>query len=170
MQPSYEALECLAVVYGTTVEWLRDGNPVVNIWPEIQSSAMLRDIGSANVPRAVRVSRILSFLNTRFPGHLRYSDIEAIMGLEDTGVIDGIIAGNSPTEGFVATLAELTGIPAKWLELGNMYPLGELGIQGISAERLQKWLTLGVRAEQAGIPVEAFEAFIKQMTITKGGA
>jgi hypothetical protein len=87
-------------------------------------------------------------------------------------LVESVMTGETaPTEEFVKTLAQLSGVPFGWIQVGNIDSLAGLGaFDGWSADRIRSWLELAVRAEAIGVSADDMAALLNTVGKIKGGA
>lgn len=164
-----ETLEKLAPVYKTTTEWLRNGDPRVDIRDEIAVMPWFEEISNPAVPRGRRVAFILNYLRTRYSGHLSLEDLTDIFGL-DAEDIEAIAEEKcEPTPTFVKALSQLCSIPADWFELGNLAKQRLYPNIDMDEDEAKQWLSLAVKAKEAGIALQQLEAIIDALTTKERG-
>lgn len=163
-------LDKLAPIYRSSVPWLRDGNPEVNVWSEFQETRAFKEVNDPSVGPARRVKAVLVFINDYYSGHLCFADVAKLLDLSYS-VIRNILDGKAPTDHFIRELQRLTGVPASWMQLGSFAPLSGLGpIDGITPDELKKLLALGVKAKAIGIRIDNLAELLEVMGNAKGRA
>lgn len=171
MPISTDALELLAPVYGTTVAWLRDGVPEVAIWSRFQETPYYAKLGSSNSSPGERTAAVIYFASDLYPGHLGPGDIASYLSVSRQLVDDVRNLKRPPTDEFMRAVAQLTGVPYAWLQIGNAESLHKLGYQdGWSVEQLRRWLEVAKRAESMGVSPDDMGAILTIMGKNKGGA
>lgn len=135
----------LALVYHTTIEYLRDGNPRVNAWRAFRDSHLYdKSNGGTRTDRTIAV---LDYLNDTYSGHLNYKDVARILDVREY-VVDNIRSkASAPAPGFVQALAELAGIPAVWVEHGDTPRPEQAEIDGLPPYVLNQLLALARQAK-----------------------
>jgi transcriptional regulator with XRE-family HTH domain len=171
MPISTDALEQLAPVYGTTVAWLRDGVPEVDVWSRLQESPEFIKLGSSTVSPGERTSAVINFASRQYPGHLDPGDISSNLSVSRQLVDDVRNLRRPPTDEFMRAIAQLTSVPYAWLQIGNAESLHRLSPQdGWSVEQLRRWLEVAKRAESMGVSPDDMGAILTIMGKNKGGA
>lgn len=167
--PKLETLEKLAPVYKTTVEWLRNGDPRVDIRDEVASQPWFQAISDSTVSRERRVSAILKYLNGRYSGHLTYEDQAEIFGVDLDDIQAIVNEEREVTPNFIKALSQLTSIPVEWFELGNLAKPVLYPAAALDDEEIQRWLSLAAKAKEAGIGITQLEKIIDALTMKERG-
>lgn len=117
--PTLDMLTVLARLYGTTVEYLRDGRVEVDLLAALIRDPQYRSMGmAAPHDRALGVALLAA---TRYSGHLRTEDQAAYLGLSEEEY-RAQLHGRAPlTDDTLRGLARLTGVPVGWLRIGHWY-------------------------------------------------
>lgn len=117
--PSSEELTALAGVYGTTAEWLRDADPKVMAWEEFRKSTWFQETNLFAAGYVQRTAAVLHYLNSRYPGHLTYTDVADNLHLTDRPVLL-VLTGQPVRFHFLEAFSKLCGIGTTWLLFGEV--------------------------------------------------
>lgn len=165
-----EMLLGFAKAYGTTLEWLRDGNPRVCIWRDLIKTETYQTVGDLSATVKDRVSAVISYLNLRYPGHMATEDLAEHFGLPLSVILDVCERRTEPSDYFVRTLGELAGVEYGWLQIGNHHFVADkLPVTQWNTNRMNEWLALGHEAETNGIPLETVRAFVQTLKTNNKG-
>lgn len=166
---SLETLQKLAPIYKTTVKWLRNGDPRVDIRNEVASMPWFEELSDSTVPREKRVAFVLNYLSTRYSGHLSYEDLANIFGL-DIEDIEAIANGQMEiTSTFIKALSQLCSIPVEWFELGNLGMPRLYPATSLDDEEIKRWLSLAAKAKEAGVGIAQLEKIIDALSTKERG-
>lgn len=157
-----EMLALLAGVYRTTVTWLRDGNPRVDIWSEFIQSEGYRLVGGLTATGTERTAAILHFLAARYPGHMLVEDIAKHFHVSVDLVTRIYNQETEPKKAFLMSLSDLAGVPEGWLQVGDHHFMAnEFPVEQWTPEEIRQVIQLGQMAKQAGVPFDHLVAFVK---------
>lgn len=117
--PTLDMLTVLAKMYGTTVEYLRDGQVEVDLLGAVIRDPQYRAMGLASPHERANGVALLAAIT--YPGHMRIEDQAAYLGLSEEQY-QAQLHGRTPlTDDTLRGLARLTGVPVGWLRVGHWY-------------------------------------------------
>lgn len=121
--PTVEALEALARVYRTSVEYLRDGRPEVDVWAALTRDPQFRGANAAGP--SDRANTVVYFVSFMYPGHLNLEDVSNYLGM-DCSDLSPILKGQAPlSDALLVGISQLSSVPVDWLRLGHFAFLPE---------------------------------------------
>lgn len=166
--PSIEMLSALAGVYKTTLEWLRDGNPNVDVWTSFQTTSAYAETSNPSVLPGKRIGAVLQYTIDQYPGHWSVNDLAHYMRVSPEDA-HAYLDGERAEPDLIAWVSELTGVPTSWLHLGTYYDiptyLSDVSWQPGDVRRI---LAIGLRARKAGI-LDELEGIVSVLEKQKGG-
>lgn len=158
--PTIEVLEAITQRFGTTVDYLWRGDRRVNIWPELLASPEFSELSKPTRPRGDRFRWVVLTLATRYPGHLSIEDIAREMGIDEESLRDCLQGRVEPADHQLKVLAELSGVPEKWLRFGALAFL-DLPARCTDVGRMANYLSAIQAAAAYDVPPEVLQTAIE---------
>ncbi|MBY6276825.1 MAG: hypothetical protein CWE10_11560 [Symbiobacterium thermophilum] len=117
--PTLDMFVILARLYGTTVEYLRDGRVEVDLLAALIRDPQYRALGMVSPHERANGVALLAAIT--YPGHMRIDDQAAYLGLSEEEYRAQLHGRTPLTDDTLRGLARLTGVPVGWLRVGHWY-------------------------------------------------